>query len=253
VCPAIGPRFARRCGFVVEPQGQRDAAPLRIDLQHLDLDHLPGLDHAVRVLDEAMGQRGDVHEAVLVHADIDESPEVRDIGDHALEQHARRQVADRLHALAEDRGPEGRARVAAGLLELAQDVAHRGQAERVVGVARGIDAAQQAGIADDLVDALADIGQDARDERIGLGVDSRGVQGLRALAAGMGYAQESCRLLECLLAKARHFLELAPRGEGAVAVAVRDDAGGQGAVEAADARQQRRRCRAKCRTKRVPG
>jgi hypothetical protein len=42
-----------------------------------------------RVLDEFVGDCRDVHQAVLMHADIDEGAEVGDVGDDAFEDHAR--------------------------------------------------------------------------------------------------------------------------------------------------------------------
>ena len=83
----------------------------------------PDLHHLARVLDEAVGQLGDVHQPVLVHADVDEGAERGDVGDHALQLHARLQVGDLLDALLEGGGLELGARVAAGLLQLGQDVA----------------------------------------------------------------------------------------------------------------------------------
>jgi isocitrate/isopropylmalate dehydrogenase len=62
----------------------------QVDFQHLDLDDSPALTTVVRVLDEAVGQRRDVHQAVLVHADVDEGAEGGDVGDHAFEHHAGR-------------------------------------------------------------------------------------------------------------------------------------------------------------------
>jgi tetratricopeptide (TPR) repeat protein len=54
----------------------------------LHLDDVAGLDHLARVLHEAVGQRRDVDQAVLVHADVDEGAEGGDVADHALEDHA---------------------------------------------------------------------------------------------------------------------------------------------------------------------
>ena len=107
-----------------------------VDAEHLDPDDVAGLDHLARVGDEGPRHRGDVHEAVLVHADVDERAERRHVGDDALQHHAGRQVLQRLHALRERGRRERRARVAAGLLQLAQDVGDGRQAERVVGEVR---------------------------------------------------------------------------------------------------------------------
>ena len=55
-----------------------------VDFQHLYLDDLAGFHHLARILDEAVRQRRDVHQAVLVHADVDEGAEVGDVGDRRL-------------------------------------------------------------------------------------------------------------------------------------------------------------------------
>ena len=93
----------------------------------------PGLATSRGSATKFFGHRGDVHEAVLVDADVDERAERGDVGHHALEDHAGLQVAQGVHALGEGRGLELGARVAAGLLQFLEYVVDRGQAERLVG------------------------------------------------------------------------------------------------------------------------
>ncbi len=64
-----------------------------------------------------------------MHADVDKGPEIRDVGDHALQDHSRLQVPDRLHAFAEGCGAKFRARVATGLFEFLENIADGRQAE----------------------------------------------------------------------------------------------------------------------------
>ena len=47
-----------------------------VDFQHFHLHDIAGLHDFVRVLDELVRQRRDVHQAVLMHADVDEGAEV---------------------------------------------------------------------------------------------------------------------------------------------------------------------------------
>ena len=70
---------------------------------------------------------------VLVHAQVHKGAKGRHVADRAFQDHAGLQVADVLHALVEARHLEVRARVAAGLFQLAQDVFHRDDAELLVG------------------------------------------------------------------------------------------------------------------------
>jgi hypothetical protein len=100
------------------PHGQGDAAAGEVDLDDAYADHVAGLHHGARVADEMIGERGDVHETVLVHADVDEGPEVRDVGHHALELHAGLQILEPRDALAEGGGAELRPRVAPRLFQL---------------------------------------------------------------------------------------------------------------------------------------
>ena len=72
----------------------------------------------------------DVHQPVLVHADVDEGAEGRDVGDHALQHHAGLQVLRSSRRPREGRGLELGPRIAAGLLQLGEDVLHGRQAER---------------------------------------------------------------------------------------------------------------------------
>src|SRR5262249_23214313 len=67
---------------LLEPE--RDALPLAIDVEHLNLDRLPDLEHLGRVVDVAPRKLGDVDEAVHP-VEIDERAEVDDVGDRALD------------------------------------------------------------------------------------------------------------------------------------------------------------------------
>ena len=76
-------------------------------------------------------QRRDVHQPVLVHADVHEGPESGDVGHRALEHHAGLQVAI-FSTPSWNVAVSNRARVAARLLQLRQDVRHGGQPEALV-------------------------------------------------------------------------------------------------------------------------
>src|SRR5690606_40742845 len=97
IAARIRPRIPRRRGVVQAP-GQRDALARHVDLQHLHLDDVAGLHHLARVLHVAVRQRGDVDQAVLVHADVDEGAEGGDVRHHAFQDHAFAQVLDVLDA-----------------------------------------------------------------------------------------------------------------------------------------------------------
>ena len=77
------------------------------------------------MLDEAVGQLGDVYEAVLVHAHVDEGAKVDDVAHRAFELHAGFQVVDGKCRAAKDHLGRVVARVAAGLLEFVDDIDER--------------------------------------------------------------------------------------------------------------------------------
>ena len=51
---------------------------MHVYFEDFNLDTLPGLDHLVRRLDEAVGQLGDVHQGVLARQDFDEGAKAED-------------------------------------------------------------------------------------------------------------------------------------------------------------------------------
>ena len=183
-----------------------------------------------------IGECGDVHQPILVHADVDEGPEVRDVGHHALELHAGLQVLEPLDALAEGGGAKLGPRVAARLFQLGQDVAHGRGAEVVVDETVGAQAAQQRRVADHLANVAPDLAEGARPpDRL------RDGRPRRRVGVAVGDAEKPGRLFERLGAEPRHLEELAPIAERAVRVAVADDVRRQDRAETGDAPQQRRR------------
>ena len=69
---------------ILQLHRQGDSLARQIDVHHPDLDDVAGFDDVAGILDEAIGELRDVHEAVLVHADVDERAEVGDVRDDAL-------------------------------------------------------------------------------------------------------------------------------------------------------------------------
>ncbi|SHU20072.1 Uncharacterised protein [Mycobacteroides abscessus subsp. abscessus] len=225
--------------IVVQPQAEPDALPLDIDLEHLDLDDLTGLDHLVRVGDEAVGHRRHVHQTVLVHADIHERAEGGHIRHHAFQHHADLEVGHLLDAGREGRGGERGTRVTARLLQFAQDVGHGGDAESFVGEVAGLERPQLAFVTDQFGEGDAGAVQDAPHHRVGLGVHARGVQRVVAFAD----AQEAGALFKGLGAQARNVEQAGAAAEWPGLVTVRHDRLGERFGHAGDLGQQRHRGR----------
>ena len=85
----------RRWAAVVRPllllplhHGEGDLFAVAINLLDPNLDRIADAHHVARVLDKAVGQLGDVHEAVLVYAHVDEGAKIHDVAHRAFELHA---------------------------------------------------------------------------------------------------------------------------------------------------------------------
>ena len=182
---------------------QRNALARYIHLLDANLDDVAGLHHLVRILDEPIRQLGDVDEAVLVHADVDERAEVGDVGDDAFELHARLQVVELLDAVLERRGLEFGTRIAARLFQLRNDVDDRRHAEVGVGEIGGTHFAQKILVADHRLDRAPGRRRDTLDNGVGLGMDGGTIE--RVLR--VHDAQEARRLLEGFRPEARHLLQ----------------------------------------------
>ncbi len=226
--------FDLLAGRVAHAHRQRDTAARDVHFHYFDLDHVAGLDRLVRVLDELLRQRGNMHQAVLVHADIDEGAEVGDIGHHAFEDHARLEVVERLDAVLEFGGLELGARVATGLFQLGEDVADGHQAEGLVGEFLRIEALEETRIADQRADIAAGVGGDALHQRVGFRMHGGSVQRVVAVH----HAQKAGSLFEGLVAQARHLFQGVAGLECAMGIAMGDDILRQGRVEPGDAREQ---------------
>src|SRR5262249_44948894 len=86
------PRPALRAFAARPKRRQGDAAPRFVDLDDPPLQHVAHADDFVRVLDEAVGQAADVHQAAVGEADIDEHAEIDDVQHRARQLHRRQQV-----------------------------------------------------------------------------------------------------------------------------------------------------------------
>src|SRR5262249_49237313 len=64
------------------PGAEGDALAIEVDLEDAHLELVADLHHVAGVLDEAVGELGDVDEPVLVDAHVDEGAEGGDVGDH---------------------------------------------------------------------------------------------------------------------------------------------------------------------------
>src|SRR3569623_812550 len=156
-----------------------------------------------------------MHEAVLVHADVDEGSEIGDVGDHAFEAPTGLKVAQGYPAFYERRGLELLTRVASGLVEFSENVLHGLLAEARVGKVLWLELAQKRAVADQRFHRAAARGNDAFDDRIRLGMHGRRVEWIVAVHD----AQKSRGLLIRLRPEARDVFDLLAAAKGAVLIA----------------------------------
>ena len=158
-------------------------------------------------------------QSILMHANIDEGAESRDIGDHAFQHHAGLQVRDLLDPLLEGGRLERRARIAAGFFKLLQNIRDGGKAEGCIDEVLWPQGTQGRGIADQHVDVALGGFDDAPHDRIGFGMHARLVKRVITIAD----AQKTGAQLERLGTEARHVAQRRATAEGAVGVTVGDD------------------------------
>ena len=94
----------------------------------------------LRVLDEGVGDAADVHQFVLVNADVYKRPEGGDVGHDPRQHLSGPKVLDLVNVGVEGEDLEDGAGVAPGFFELLEDVPEGGQPRRVRDEALGLDA-----------------------------------------------------------------------------------------------------------------
>ena len=105
---------------------ERYALAVEVHLLNAHFDVLADVDNRRGVGDTAVGHFGDMHQSVGVYAYVNESAELRDVGDHTVKLHAHFEVGDVVHAVVELNDLGRGARVASGLVKLIHDVAQGG-------------------------------------------------------------------------------------------------------------------------------
>ena len=193
----------------------------------------------MRVADEFVGQLADVHQPVLMHTNIHERAEGRDIGHSPFQHHAGAQVGYGLHAIGKGRSAEFGARVAARLFKFRQNIAHCGQAEAVIDEICGRKRAQDRRSRHQRAQVLAGGLHDPAGQIIGFGVHGGGIERF----GGIADAQEPCRLFKGFRPKAGDFQQILARLERACGIAMRHNRLGQGLRQARHPREQSARGR----------
>ena len=175
-----------------------------------------------------------MYKAILVHTDVDEATELRDVRHDARQNHTHLQVFQLVHIVVELEGFRLSTRVAARLLQLAHDVGERWHAHLRSDIALQVDTFLALLVLDQLADGTAGVLSHLFHQGVALGVHGRVVQ--RVL--GIGYAQESRTLLVGRWTESCHFLQLRSRCESPIFATVVHDVLRQRRSQSADVGQQ---------------
>ena len=188
------------------------------------------------VLDEAVGELGDVHEPVLVHADVDEGAEGRDVGHRPLEQHPgfRSRISSTPSAKlavtkpAADRARASRAR---------RGCPDRRQAERLVDEVARVERLQPRLVAHQRAGRARRPRRCARRRRRRSGCTAEASSG----SSPPRMRRKPAPARRPSVAERGTFEQVLAAAEGALLVAVGDDASASDGPRPGDMREQRRR------------
>ncbi|MPN14970.1 hypothetical protein SDC9_162299 [bioreactor metagenome] len=190
-----------------------------------DLDHVPDGQHLGGMLDEAVDDFGDMHESVLMHADVDEHAEINHVSHRSRQNHAGHDILDVQHVRAQHGLWQLVARVAPGLDELFDHVLERRQAHaalrRELALAELFHALRQVGNVPggDVLELVAGEVQQLFRRRVALRMHARVVKHEFALR----HAQKARALFERLRPHLRHLHELLAATKRAVFLAIDHD------------------------------
>ena len=197
---------------------ERNALATEVDADDAYLDMLMQTDDLCGVADIAVGELGDVDEAVLMDANVDEGSEVGDVGDDARQQHAFLQVVDGLDVSVELECFNLFAGVAAWLLQFAHDIGEGRESYFVGDVSADVYLIARFLMVDEVADSAMLILGHLFDDMIALRMDGAVVEWV----LGTRDAQETGTLLKGCWTEAGYLLQLCARGEGSVLFSVID-------------------------------
>ena len=231
--------MTNRLSFLLRYALKRNTLPWYVQINDTDRDNIPDRYDVGRAPDEALGQLGNMHQSVLMHADIDERAEVGHVPHDAVKHHSHTQRSDIHRIGAQDGLRQLVAGVAAGLLQLGDDVGKCRQADTQFGskplFSRFFDFFGQCvkcpvphirlRITGSLQQPLSRV--------IRLGVDSSVVQRI----VTFGHAQKARALAEGFFTDAFYLFQLGARFKPLFLPIIADALRGLG-VDAGDVRQQ---------------
>ena len=174
------------------------------------LHHIPGVFH------EAVGKLRNMHQAVLMHTDVNKGSESRHVRDDALKLHARGEILKFVHTFGKLGRFKFRTRIAPRLFQFDNDVGHCRKPKTVIREVCGIKTVKHFRVADQRSHGKSRLFNDFFNHRIRLGVYGRGVQRI----CPARNSQKARGLLKRLGAEPWHVHQRLTVGKSAVGVTV---------------------------------
>ena len=215
-------------------QTQGYAVATTVDLDDSDADVLMELHHVCRMGNATIGHLGDMDEAVLMDADVDEGSEVGNIGHDAWQDHAFHQIIDGGNILVELEFLDLFARVAAWLLQFLENIREGRDAHLGRHIFPDVDGLALFLIINKVCDRAVVILCHLLDDGVALRMDGRIVERV----ACSRNTEETCALLIGSRAKTRYLLQLGTGAEGTILFSIVHDVLGKGGPKTADIHQQ---------------
>ena len=207
---------------------QRNAFSGHIHLHHLNFNDIARLHHLARIGHKLVAELAHVHQAILMHAQIDERAKGRHVTDRALQYHAFFQVFDIFHAIVEARHLEVWPGVTPWFLQFLQNILDRDHAKLRVDKKLGAQRFEHVGAAHQAGNGLARLDNDLLNHGIGLWMDASHVQRVVAPAN----AQKAGALLKGFGPQTGHIQQLLTGFESAILIAPAHDRLGNSSTQA---------------------
>ena len=186
-------------GFLFQSHGKTDPGLFQVYVKHADVHDIADAHRLQRVADEFLSHLGNVHQAVLMNADVHKGAKVDDVPHGSLEDHAGLQILHFQNVGAKDRARHLFTRIAARLFQLGHDIPERDLADTQLfghgGIILHLFGKTRKLSGRNILRRKAQIFQKAGGRFIGFRMDAGGVKGIgsahdaqeaRALLEGLG-------------------------------------------------------------------
>ena len=217
---------------------------LHVNVLDLNLDNVAGLEHLGGMLDELIAHLGNVEEAVVVHADINEATEVNNVSNSTLKLHICLKVVDVENVGGKDRCGCIVTNVTAGLLKLGDNILEsRLTTAKLTSKLRNaillcLETKESEVILLNVLGSEVKAAEKILGNSVGLGVNAGRVKHLTSIVD----TKEACTLGKCLLTKLRNLKNLGTGLELAVLLSILNDILCNGGIDTRNVGKERVGC-----------